>query len=43
MAQQPPVGPRSPHCLGFMITLRHTTSDRNPLDEWSAWRRDLYL
>jgi hypothetical protein len=25
------------------ITLRHTTSGRTPLDEWSARRRDLYL
>ena len=26
-----------------MITLRRTTLGRTPLDEWSAWRRDLYL
>jgi len=26
-----------------MITLRHTTLSRTPLDEWSARRRDLYL
>ena len=26
-----------------MITLRHTTFDRDPLDEWSTRRRDLYL
>jgi len=26
-----------------MITLRHTTLGRTPLDEWSARRRDLYL
>jgi len=26
-----------------MITLRHTTLGRTPLDEWSAHRRDLYL
>ena len=26
-----------------MITLRHTTGGRTPLDEWSASRRDLYL
>jgi hypothetical protein len=32
-----------PHCLGFTITIRHTTVGRNPLDEWSARRRDLYL
>ena len=23
--------------------IRHTTLGRTPLDEWSAWRRDLYL
>jgi hypothetical protein len=28
---------------GFMVTLRHTTVGRTPLDEWSARRRDLYL
>jgi len=32
-----------PHDRGFMITLRHTTLGRTPLDEWSARRRDLYL
>jgi len=26
-----------------MITLGHTTFGRTPLEEWSAWRRDLYL
>jgi len=26
-----------------MITLRHITLDRSPLDEWSARHRDLYL
>ena len=26
-----------------MIILRHTTTGRTPLDEWSARRRDLYL
>jgi hypothetical protein len=31
-----------PHCRGFIITHRHTTLDRTPLDEWSARRRDLY-
>jgi hypothetical protein len=30
-------------CEGFTITLRHTTLDRTPLDEWSAKRRDVYL
>ena len=39
----PPSGPRPPHCREFKITLRHTTLGRNPLDEWSAPRRDLYL
>ena len=46
----PPLGattpsqPRPPDCRGFiMITLRRTTLDRTPLDEWSAPRRDLYL
>ena len=28
-----PSGPRAPHCRGFMITLRHTTLSRTPLDE----------
>jgi hypothetical protein len=30
-------------CRSLMITLRHTTLGRNPLDEWSDRRRDLYL
>ena len=38
-----PVEPRPPHYPGCMITLRHTTVGRTPLDEWSARRRDLYL
>ena len=38
-----PSGPGCAHCLGFTITLRHTTCGRTPLDEWSASRRDLYL
>jgi hypothetical protein len=38
-----PSGPGSPHYRGFTITFRHTTLGRNPLDEWSARRRDLYL
>jgi len=38
-----PRGPKSPHCRGFTITLRHTTFGRTPLDEWSARRRDLCL
>jgi hypothetical protein len=37
-----PNGPR-PHYRGFMITLRHTTLGRTPLDEWSARRTNLYL
>jgi hypothetical protein len=36
-------GPRSSHFRGFLITLRHTTLGRTPLDEWSARLRDLYL
>jgi len=33
-----------PPCYWVLtITLRHTTFGRTPLDEWSAWRRDLYL
>ena len=39
MAQQPPSGPR-PHYRGFMISFRHTTFGRTPLDEWSARHRD---
>ena len=38
-----PSGPEPPLCRSFTITLRHTTLDRTPLDEWSARRRDLYL
>ena len=38
-----PSGSRSPHCRGFMITLRHTTLGRTPLDEWSAQCTDLFL
>ena len=30
-----------PHCQGFMITETNTLG-RNPLDEWSARRRDFY-
>jgi len=43
MAQQPPRGPRPPHYRGFIITLRHTTLGRAPLDQCSARRRDLCL
>jgi len=42
VAQQPPSGQGPPHFQGFMITLRHTTLDRTPLDEWSARRSHLY-
>jgi hypothetical protein len=38
-----PCGPGPPHYRGFIITLRHTTLGRTPLDEWSARRGDLYL
>jgi len=38
-----PSGPRPTHYRGFMITLRHTTLHRTPLDEWSARGRDLYV
>jgi hypothetical protein len=44
------IGPRTPHCWDFEITLNDTrthtgrdTLSRTPLDEWSARRRDLYL
>jgi hypothetical protein len=36
-------GPRPANYRGSMITFRHTTVDRTPLDEWSARRRNLYL
>ena len=29
--------------LNFVITLRHTTRSKTPLDEWSARHRDFYL
>ena len=35
--------PWPPPLRVFLITLRHTTLSRTPLDEWSARRRDLYL
>jgi hypothetical protein len=38
-----PSGPGHPHYRGFTITLRHSTLDRTPLDEWSVRRRDLYI
>jgi len=37
-----PSGLGASHYRGFTITDRHTTFGRNPLDEWSARRRDLY-
>jgi len=38
-----PNGPEPAHYQCLMITLRHTTLDMIPLDEWSARCRDLYL
>jgi hypothetical protein len=38
-----PSGPGHPQCRGCTITIRHSTVGRNSLDEWTAWRRDLYL
>jgi len=38
-----PSGSRSLHYRGFMVTLRHSTLGRTPLDGWSARHRDLYL
>jgi len=38
-----PSRPRPPHFRGFMITLRHTTVGRTPIDEQSARRRDINL
>jgi hypothetical protein len=38
-----PSGPGPPHYQGFIITLRHTTLGRTPLDEWSAQCKDIYL
>jgi len=35
--------PRSLHYRGFIVTLRHITVGRTPLDERSALRTDLYL
>jgi len=29
--------------MRYHIKLGHTTPGRTPLDEWSSWRRDLYL
>jgi len=37
------IGPGPPHYQGFMITRRHTTFGRIPLDEGSSRSRDLYL
>ena len=38
-----PSGPGPPDYQGFTITLRHTCLCTTSLDEWSSWRRDLYL
>lgn len=38
-----PSGPEPPNYQYFMITLRHTTLETVPMDEWSAQHRDLYL
>jgi hypothetical protein len=38
-----PSGSRPPHFRSSMITLRHTTHGRTPVDEWSARQRDLYV
>jgi hypothetical protein len=38
-----PSGPGLSFCGGIMITLRHNTFGRTPLDEWSARSRNLYL
>jgi len=43
MGRQPVMSSGPPRCRGFTITLRHTAFGRTPLNEWSAWRRDLYL
>jgi len=42
MARQPLVV-QALHCRGFTIALGHTPLIRNPLDEWSARRRDFFL
>jgi len=36
-----PIGPGPPHSRGFYIT-HDAPVGRNPLDEWSACRRDLW-
>ena len=38
-----PSAPGSPHCGGFMVTLRYTTFSMIPLDEWSARCREFNL
>ena len=43
LPSQQPLWARPPHYRGSVITERHTTLGRNPLDEWAARRRDLYL
>jgi len=44
MAQQPPVGQGHLNVEdSWSHSLRHSTLRRNPLDEWSARRRVIYL
>jgi len=38
-----PIGQGPSYYRGFTIRSRHTTPGRIPLDERSAWRKDLYL
>jgi len=46
LVRQPPPPPSGPGASSFTRFLEHTqrrtTADRNPLDKWSARRRDLY-
>jgi hypothetical protein len=35
-------GPVPPPCRSFTITLTHAIVGRTPLNEWSAWHRDLW-
>ena len=39
----PPSGPGPASYGGFTITLGHTTLSWTPLNECSAWRRNIYL
>ena len=44
LARQAPLGHRASPLTSFLDhTQRRTTVGRNPMDEWSARRRDLYL